>query len=60
MLAVYLAYNMSHVGIALPISGAAKGDGALLGNGWFEYAVDELVNEMNPLLAILIESKICP
>jgi hypothetical protein len=34
MLAVYLAYNMSHVGIALPISGAAKGDGALLGNGW--------------------------
>jgi len=33
-LVCYLAYNLSYMGIALPISGAAKGEGALLSNGW--------------------------
>lgn len=34
MLALYWYYNLTHVGVLMPISGAAKGDGALLGNGW--------------------------
>jgi hypothetical protein len=34
MLAAYLAYNLTHVGVAFPISGAAKGEGALVSNIW--------------------------
>jgi hypothetical protein len=34
MLAGYLAYNLSYAGTAMPVSGAAKGEGALLQNGW--------------------------
>lgn len=34
MLAGYMVYNLSYAGAALPVSGAAKGEGALLANGW--------------------------
>lgn len=34
MLALYWYYNLTHVGVLMPVSGAAKGEGALVANGW--------------------------
>lgn len=34
MLAIYMVYNLSYAGAALPVSGAAKGEGALMANTW--------------------------
>jgi hypothetical protein len=34
VLAVYFAYNLTTVGELMPVSGAAKGEGSLLSNGW--------------------------
>ena len=34
MLGLYFAYNHAQMGLFMPISGSAKGEGALLSNGW--------------------------
>ncbi|MEP3331394.1 hypothetical protein [Sedimentitalea sp.] len=33
-LGLYWAYNFNYIGTLMPVSGAAKGEGALLSNGW--------------------------
>lgn len=38
MLGLYWYYNLSHVGVLMPVSGAAKGAGALVSNGWVTVA----------------------
>lgn len=45
VLAIYFVHNWSSVGVLLPVSGAAKGDGALVQNGYVT-----LVNFFGPLL----------
>ncbi|MFX0541883.1 hypothetical protein ACEWPM_009130 [Roseovarius sp. S4756] len=37
-LCLYWAYNWATIGLLMPISGAAKGEGALIGNGWITLA----------------------
>jgi hypothetical protein len=38
MLAGYFYYNLSYMDVLMPISGAAKGEGALIQNGWVTLA----------------------